>query len=121
MSGAGAFPDTAGPCRAKGIARRRKDLFRQHRIVDSPGERQRPVPLLGEHVNNLMLMCHVHHKLIDVDEVAEHPEPPHALTRKSGRPLFRLSPKLLMLNPLNEARRVETAYELLEVLGSFPS
>jgi SMODS-associated and fused to various effectors sensor domain len=31
-------------------------------------------PLLANDANNLMLMCHIHHKLIDVDEVAEHPE-----------------------------------------------
>ena len=32
-------------------------------------------PLLANDVNNLMLMCHVHHKLIDVDDVVGHPEP----------------------------------------------
>ena len=31
-------------------------------------------PLLSDDVNNLMLLCYVHHKLIDVDAVAEHPE-----------------------------------------------
>jgi len=31
-------------------------------------------PLLTNDVSNLMLMCHVHHKLIDVDEVGQHPE-----------------------------------------------
>jgi hypothetical protein len=31
-------------------------------------------PLLADDVNNLMLMCHVHHKLIDVDGLADHPE-----------------------------------------------
>jgi hypothetical protein len=31
-------------------------------------------PLLSDDVNNVMLLCHVHHKLIDVDAVAEHPE-----------------------------------------------
>ena len=30
--------------------------------------------LLRNDVNNLMLMCHVHHKLIDVDQVEQHPE-----------------------------------------------
>lgn len=29
---------------------------------------------LADHVSNLMLLCHVHHKLIDVDAVDEHPE-----------------------------------------------
>jgi SMODS-associated and fused to various effectors sensor domain len=47
-------------------------------IVAEPetGPRGDPVrsPLLANDVNNLMLMCHVHHKLIDVDEVAQHPE-----------------------------------------------
>jgi hypothetical protein len=31
-------------------------------------------PLLCNDLNNLMLMCHVHHKLIDVDQVDQHPE-----------------------------------------------
>ena len=31
-------------------------------------------PLLANDVNNLMLLCHVHHKLIDVDEVEQHNE-----------------------------------------------
>lgn len=31
-------------------------------------------PLLSDDVNNLMLMCYVHHKLIDVDAVDKHPE-----------------------------------------------
>jgi hypothetical protein len=30
--------------------------------------------LLANEVSNLMLMCHVHHKLIDVDERDKHPE-----------------------------------------------
>lgn len=29
---------------------------------------------LGNDVGNLMLLCHIHHKLIDVDQVGEHPE-----------------------------------------------
>ncbi len=31
-------------------------------------------PLLANDVDNLMLLCHRHHKLIDVDAVDEHPE-----------------------------------------------
>lgn len=31
-------------------------------------------PLLANDVDNLMLLCHRHHKLIDVDAVEEHPE-----------------------------------------------
>ncbi len=40
------------------------------------GPRGDPVrsQLLSDDVNNLMLMCHVHHKLIDVDEVDAHSE-----------------------------------------------
>jgi hypothetical protein len=29
---------------------------------------------LADNIENLMLLCHVHHKLIDVDAVLEHPE-----------------------------------------------
>lgn len=32
-------------------------------------------PLLADDYRNLMLMCHTHHKLIDVDKVADYPEP----------------------------------------------
>jgi hypothetical protein len=31
-------------------------------------------PLLSDDLSNLMLLCYVHHKLIDVDEVIAHPE-----------------------------------------------
>jgi hypothetical protein len=51
--------------------------FVAHIVAELPtGPRGDPLrsPLLANDVNNLMLMCHVHHKLIDVDEVAEHPE-----------------------------------------------
>jgi hypothetical protein len=51
--------------------------FVAHIVAEPPtGPRGDPLrsPLLANDVNNLMLMCHVHHKLIDVDEVAEHPE-----------------------------------------------
>lgn len=51
--------------------------FVAHIVADAPtGPRGDPVrsPLLSDDVANLMLLCHVHHKLIDVDEVAQHPE-----------------------------------------------
>lgn len=32
-------------------------------------------PLLADDYRNLMLMCYTHHKLIDVDRVADYPEP----------------------------------------------
>jgi hypothetical protein len=51
--------------------------FVAHIVADTPtGPRGDPVrsPLLSNDVANLMLLCHVHHKLIDVDEVAQHPE-----------------------------------------------
>lgn len=51
--------------------------FVAHIVADIPtGPRGDPVrsPLLSNDVNNLMLLCHVHHKLIDVDAVDQHPE-----------------------------------------------
>ena len=51
--------------------------FVAHIVADTPtGPRGDPVrsPLLSDDVTNLMLLCHVHHKLIDVDEVEQHPE-----------------------------------------------
>jgi hypothetical protein len=51
--------------------------FVAHIVAETPtGPRGDPVrsPLLADDVNNLMLLCHVHHKLIDVDEEDEHPE-----------------------------------------------
>src|SRR5688500_3460596 len=51
--------------------------FVGHIVADTPtGPRGDVVrsALLSDDVNNLMLLCHVHHKLIDVDEVAQHPE-----------------------------------------------
>jgi hypothetical protein len=51
--------------------------FVAHIVADTPtGPRGDTVrsPLHSDDVANLMLLCHVHHKLIDVDAVAEHPE-----------------------------------------------
>ncbi len=51
--------------------------FVAHIVADTPtGPRGDPArsPLLSDEVNNLMLLCHVHHKLIDVDERDQHPE-----------------------------------------------
>jgi hypothetical protein len=51
--------------------------FVAHIVAEIPGgPRGDPVrsPALADDVNNLMLLCHVHHKLIDVDAVAEYPE-----------------------------------------------
>ena len=51
--------------------------FVAHIVADTPtGPRGDPIrsPLLSDDVNNLMLLCHVHHKLIDVDAVDQHPE-----------------------------------------------
>lgn len=51
--------------------------FVAHIVADTPdGPRGDPIraALLSNDVNNLMLLCHVHHKLIDVDDVAGHPE-----------------------------------------------
>ena len=52
--------------------------FIAHIVGDSAeGPRGHPVrsPQLGKSLDNLMLMCAVHHKLIDVDGLADHPEP----------------------------------------------
>ena len=51
--------------------------FVAHIVADTPdGPRGDPVrsPLLSNAVSNLMLLCHPHHKLIDVDDVPRHPE-----------------------------------------------
>lgn len=51
--------------------------FVAHIVAATPtGPRGDPVrsPLLVDDVSNLMLLCHVHHKLIDVDEPRQHPE-----------------------------------------------
>lgn len=51
--------------------------FVAHIVADTPtGPRGDLVrsPSLSDDVNNLMLLCHVHHKLIDVDAVDQHPE-----------------------------------------------
>lgn len=51
--------------------------FVAHIVADTPtGPRGDTVrsPLLSDDVANLMLLCHVHHKLIDVDAVADHSE-----------------------------------------------
>ncbi|WP_131116871.1 SAVED domain-containing protein [Lichenihabitans psoromatis] len=51
--------------------------FVAHIVGDSAdGPRGDPVrsPLLAQELTNLMLMCPRHHKLIDVDGLAEHPE-----------------------------------------------
>jgi hypothetical protein len=52
--------------------------FIAHIVADSAdGPRGDPVrsPLMAKASENLMLMCARHHKLIDVDDVAGHPEP----------------------------------------------
>lgn len=69
--------------------------FVAHIVADTaPGPRGDTVrsPLLSDDVNNLMLLCYVHHKLIDVDAVAEHPEgrllamnPPSRILWPGGR------------------------------------
>lgn len=61
------------------IAGRRDGLygFIAHIVADSAdGPRGNPVrsPQLAKDLCNLMLMCGRHHKLIDVDQAAEHPE-----------------------------------------------
>lgn len=61
------------------IAGRRDGLygFIAHIVADSTdGPRGDPIrsPQLAKDLSNLMLMCGRHHKLIDVDQVAEHPE-----------------------------------------------
>lgn len=51
--------------------------FVAHIVAEMPGgPRGDPIrsPLLVDDVNNLMLLCHVHHKLIDVDQAANYPE-----------------------------------------------
>ncbi|MEQ1869720.1 MAG: SAVED domain-containing protein [Vicinamibacterales bacterium] len=51
--------------------------FVAHIVADTPsGPRGNAVrsALLSDDVNNLMLLCYVHHKLIDVDQVDQHPE-----------------------------------------------
>jgi hypothetical protein len=51
--------------------------FVAHIVADTPdGPRGDPIrsAQLSNDINNLMLLCHVHHKLIDVDDVAGHPE-----------------------------------------------
>src|ERR1700728_4508734 len=51
--------------------------FVAHIVADTPtGPRGDLIrsPLLSDDVSNLMLLCHVHHKLIDVDAVDQHPE-----------------------------------------------
>lgn len=51
--------------------------FIAHIVADSPdGPRGDAVrsPLLAKDLSNLMLMCGKHHKIIDVDGLAEHPE-----------------------------------------------
>ncbi len=51
--------------------------FVAHIVADAPGgPRGDPVRshLLADDISNLMLLCHAHHKLVDVDEVAAYPE-----------------------------------------------
>ncbi|MDR3473585.1 MAG: SAVED domain-containing protein [Devosia sp.] len=52
--------------------------FIAHIVADSPdgprGDVQRS-PLLAKDINNLMLMCAKHHKGVDIDYLADHPEP----------------------------------------------
>jgi hypothetical protein len=51
--------------------------FVAHIVADDPnGPRGDPVrsAQLSNEVGNLMLLCYVHHKLIDVDQVNQHPE-----------------------------------------------
>lgn len=57
-------------------------------------------PLLVDDVNNLMLLCHVHHKLIDFDDVDGHPED-----------------RLLEMKWAHE-RRIETVSAIAEDRGS---
>ena len=52
--------------------------FIAHIVADSAeGPRGDPIrsPALAKSLDNLMLMCAVHHKLIDVDGLVDHPEP----------------------------------------------
>lgn len=51
--------------------------FVAHIVAEQPGGPRGDAirsPLLADDVQNLMLLCHKHHKLIDVDEVANYPE-----------------------------------------------
>lgn len=51
--------------------------FIAHVVADVPGGPRGDEirsPLLAKDLSNLMLLCHRHHKLIDLDEVEEHPE-----------------------------------------------
>ncbi|MBA9068846.1 hypothetical protein FHR71_002596 [Methylobacterium sp. RAS18] len=51
--------------------------FIAHVVADSPeGPRGDPIrsPLLARDIKNLMLLCATHHKGVDVDYLAEHPE-----------------------------------------------
>lgn len=78
----------AGRCQYRGcgedlvgdlISGRRDPLFGfiAHIVADSPdGPRGHPVrsPQLAKSLENLMLLCARHHKLVDVDGLAEHPE-----------------------------------------------
>ena len=60
--------------------------FVAHIVADTPtGPRGDLIrsPLLSNDVSNLMLLCHVHHKLIDVDAVDQHPEE-RLLAMKAG-------------------------------------
>ena len=60
--------------------------FVAHIVADTPtGPRGDLIrsPLLSDDVSNLMLLCHVHHKLIDVDAVDQHPEE-RLLAMKAG-------------------------------------
>lgn len=78
----------AGRCQYRGcgedlvgdlISGRRDPLFGfiAHIVADSPdGPRGHPVrsPALAKSLENLMLLCAKHHKLADVDGLADHPE-----------------------------------------------
>jgi hypothetical protein len=51
--------------------------FVAHIVADAPnGPRGDPIrsPRLAKDLNNLMLLCATHHKLIDIEEVDQHPE-----------------------------------------------
>lgn len=51
--------------------------FVAHIVADAPnGPRGDPIrsPRLAKDPNNLMLLCAIHHKLIDIEEVDQHPE-----------------------------------------------
>jgi hypothetical protein len=52
--------------------------FIAHVVADSPGGPRGDAvrsPQLARSLENLMLLCSIHHKLIDVDDVPGHPEP----------------------------------------------